>query len=1443
METRVTFNDLSPARSEDEYAIHCAAVEWSLTDPIIINSATEIKSRVDWGDKVEPFYHQVQNLMRFCRRLPVTLLADDVGLGKTISAGLIISELMKRGRVSRVFVICPKILIPQWIEEMQSKFGIQGYGAVGAELEYVAKRPEPVVATTYQSATRFLTKKTSGVFDMLILDEAHKVRNLYGKPGNAPKMALAIHQALEARMFRYVLMLTATPIQNRLWDIYSLVDCLAVAKGHRNPFGSPDDFASRYLADGRLTARKLNEAYAKEFRQIVRNYMSRTRRSDAKLLFPDREVTLYRVSVPEAELRLHKLMAKQIDQFNPLVQSSLLVALMSSPQALVGQLENMAERDRQYEELADLARMLKGMIRSPAKLNAILKIAAHLRGQKPRHWRMVVFTTRRESQRMIVDSLESEGVRCGIVKGGEHARNRKAVDAFCDSPPSINVLVSTDAGAEGINLQSANILVNYDLPWNPMIVEQRIGRVQRIGSEFKKVWVANVVHADSPEEHIVARLLEKLQVISHTVGDIESVLEATGDRAGDGKSFEKQIREMVIRSLQGQDTSKAAQLAEASIDNAKRLFEKQQDEIDKRLGGADDEDEEDVPMPRVQADQPSVPIEDFVTRAFTADGATIHEEADGLYRSARQGVHDDVFTFDKAVWQKFSQDGVFMGRAPLLFQPGAPAFERLVQKWCDRASLLVDNYPTSNEVLRQSAAAWAKQMPNATIETTRVFENSKNVGATLLCKARISNSVDSYEKLLHVDVESHVEIDSETRSHNVDVAEIFQHQKSEIVTAIKQDGDLRVFYDYYAERLHRELAKSDSGSRREALILDLRPTAIGEIVGAKCRTKTEFAAEVNYRFPDSPSYTSVLRAGARGAIVTPQLNECGATGWTVPDECLDECVVSGKRALRHLLVASELSGQLAMTKHVLACEVSGRKVLETEIEKCAITEQRVSPDLLVTSEMSGRRAIQAKNACCDITGAIVLMDELVESSRSGRSFRKDEAVELSSTGGIAHKSEATWSPYTAKWYVPELCVRSAVTGDSMPKSEAESSDRSGRVAHASELVKCEVTGRTLLPDETVVCQVTFVRVDNSLVFSRYDLQWYPPDECERSAVTGDLALKTELRESDKSGKRAHTSEIVTCEVTGKSLLPAETQTCEVTGRRVDKDLLFSPYTTDWHEPNDCIRSAVTGDVLPMATMVRSAISGRPAHVSEIKYCAVTDVLLLPDEAGICAHTKKIVDRDLLRVCPDSKQSILASEMVECEWTHVQVAPSEIVECVITGKKIRKVEAGVSAASGRHAIVEKMVKCEGTDALLLPTEVNACRFSGMLIDKRYLQACRVTGVRVYKALLNESGEFAYFRQCLNGEIEGEVFPDQTLMSQFSRKRLAGVTDLRWVTSSDSSNVHIFFGWKSFFGFGKKRFAVVSTGDLDEGFELEGNLVFAEKVHGAWYVSETIDSEEL
>ena len=250
LQTRVLHKAATPL----EYHVYRAGLEWDLLDPIVIEKRDDLKSESRWRDLVNPYNHQVTNLITFCRRLPVTLLADDVGLGKTISAGLIVSELISRSRLSKFLVVCPKLLGPQWQEELASKFGIPSTIATGRDL--IRKEPEEhgAIITTYNSARLYLDEIPRDRFEMLILDEAHKLRNLYGVE-SAPQVARRFRVALQERRFRYVLMLTATPIQNRLWDLYSLVDLLTVARGHQNPFGSEGMFARKFIADSREIGR------------------------------------------------------------------------------------------------------------------------------------------------------------------------------------------------------------------------------------------------------------------------------------------------------------------------------------------------------------------------------------------------------------------------------------------------------------------------------------------------------------------------------------------------------------------------------------------------------------------------------------------------------------------------------------------------------------------------------------------------------------------------------------------------------------------------------------------------------------------------------------------------------------------------------------------------------------------------------------------------------------------------------------------------------------------------------------------------------------------------------------------------------------------------------------------------------------------------------------
>ena len=171
---------LSCAKTADDYRVYRAGLEWDLTEPIVIENAEDLKSEQRWRARLTPYHHQVTNLLTFCRRLPVTLLADDVGLGKTISAGLIISELISRSRLSKILIVCPKLLGPQWKAELEEKFNIPAVVAIGRELLEADHEETGAVITTYNSARSYLDRLPEDRFQMLILDEAHKLRNLYG---------------------------------------------------------------------------------------------------------------------------------------------------------------------------------------------------------------------------------------------------------------------------------------------------------------------------------------------------------------------------------------------------------------------------------------------------------------------------------------------------------------------------------------------------------------------------------------------------------------------------------------------------------------------------------------------------------------------------------------------------------------------------------------------------------------------------------------------------------------------------------------------------------------------------------------------------------------------------------------------------------------------------------------------------------------------------------------------------------------------------------------------------------------------------------------------------------------------------------------------------------------------------------------------------------------
>jgi len=1100
----------------DEYKLYRAALEWDLTDPIVIETRKDLKSEKRWQNHLQPYHHQVSNLITFCRRLPVTLLADDVGLGKTISAGLIASELIARTRISKILIVCPKLLGPQWQAELQAKFDIPAQIATGREL--ITAEPDDVgaVITTYASARLHLEKIPEDRFQMLVLDEAHKLRNLYGVDP-PPQVALRFKEALEKRRFRYVLMLMATPIQNRLWDLYSLVDLLTVARGHQNPFGSEGMFARKFIADKRDTARQLKTEAREEFRSIVYGYMSRVRRGDAKLYFPDRVVQLHRVEPTVAELELIRVISKPIQKLNRLAQIGILQALTSSPHALMAQLTNMARNGTVPRELAAAVCSIVDGMGTSAKLNGLGALIDQLMRQNPERWRMVVFTGRLETQTTIQAFLETRGLKVGIINGNSGQRNQDTIARFWKSPPACHVIVSTEAGSEGVNLQVANVLVNFDLPWNPMIVEQRIGRIQRLASEHASVSILNITLKGTFEEYIVGRLMEKLQMAAHAIGDIESLLEASGVDDEEGEDFEDRILRLVLAALAGKDVEKATKQAEQSILDAKEKLEAEEANINDMLGSMDGAEYVGPRAPKLPPIVRSMESREFALAGLKSLGATLTPKEGGLFL-VEEDTGRELICFEEADRK----------RRATLYAPGSAAFSRLVSRMIATGvhqveDLDEDPVGQANEISRHWINSFGASPVTTKVEgVRRCFEGKALIGV------RATVAHDSYERLVEVEC-----LPGEHRAHAVrsglykltDTIENAQHlgiDTKRLADAAGRDQGIGEFCRFYVERRVQEMAAAgDDARKRKKMEDDFTPRLELTVVALEGGIHRELTTEVHYKFDKGPHYESRLTVIPRtgDCLSAPELGRCDSSGMFAPKECLGHCAMTGVDVLRHLLVTSEVSGRMALPDHALRCSLSGKLVLTDEAELSAVTGNPVASLLLKTCSLTGKRAEPEQLGRCDFTGIDVLKSELAISDISGKPYRRDQKSKSVVSDQTGHKEEFL------------LCHE---TRQPITKQEAERCEITGRFVRPGVLERCSVTGKAVLPSELERCAVADSRVlRRLLVVSSVSGARIQHQLAIRSAG-GKYCAPSEARPCMWSGRRSHPDDLRVCSITGIS---------------------------------------------------------------------------------------------------------------------------------------------------------------------------------------------------------------------------------------------------------------------------------------------------------------------
>jgi superfamily II DNA or RNA helicase len=582
--------------------------------------------------------HQFKPLVKFLdsvhRRY---LIADEVGLGKTIEAGIIISELRARQALGGVLIVCPNMLREKWQSELDRRFD-EDFKIIGARRDWLslsAKWLEEgtegaryIIGRSTIAAKEILEAVEQGApsFDLIIVDEAHYAKN------TATKFRQIIGDLADAA--DKLLLLTATPLQTKVDDLLSLlrlVDEQAFQQRHLfedrllvnrslvtaetalrrsllddtarsaacvdafvrlEDISGPDERLFGLDEGGRLSLIRsqlsegsegtpdyeamLNLADRLAELNLLSPYITRTRKIDVQSTC-QRRVAALRPTLKEAEREFYRLASEWIR--NSILERhgpERVVFLSREPERRLASSFHGFWRRLKHGKAQDLLGMpppeleetfeqIRGTDTKYAKLRKALR---ELWKTDPEA-KVVIFASFRATISHLDRRLRHDGIEHEVIHGGvpmdpaepdDPVKNERAfrIEKFL-SDPKCQVLVSSNVGGEGLDMQRASVVVNYDLPWNPATVEQRIGRIDRFGQEREVIHVINMLLPDTVEDLIFTRLLFRLHLFETTVGDLAHVLgpivtQLTRDFLSQElttQQFEDRLRDAETRGLNG----------------------------------------------------------------------------------------------------------------------------------------------------------------------------------------------------------------------------------------------------------------------------------------------------------------------------------------------------------------------------------------------------------------------------------------------------------------------------------------------------------------------------------------------------------------------------------------------------------------------------------------------------------------------------------------------------------------------------------------------------------------------------------------------------------------------------------------------------------------------------------------------------------------------------
>jgi SNF2 family DNA or RNA helicase len=543
--------------------------------------------------KFTPFDYQIKAAQAALRRFRGRgLLCDEVGLGKTIEAGLVLKEYLLRQMVSRVLVITPPALVEQWREELATKFGltdfVANYDLEFRELGSQAWEAFPRVIASLATARRAEHRRAIAdiVYDLVIVDEAHHLKN----------RASVSWKFVNALQKRYILMLTATPVQNNLDELYNLITILKPGQ-----LKTPQKFRRQFVVQGDPRLPK-NRG---RLRELLADVMVRHARGQVGVHLPPRRAHTVRLrlesdeqafyddvsnfvrrcirgmTAPQAQEEEGRDAEASLSAVHRFTLRTIQREIGSSPAAVLPTLVKLGERPEMgphremLRELADRA----GSVQAWTKGRALEKLLLSQQLASDAREKLIIFTHFRATLEMLADLLRGMGVNF-VIYHGQLPRVEKD-EVISRFEQSAQVLLSTEAAGEGRNLQFCRLMVNFDLPWNPQRIEQRVGRIHRVG-QTRSVELFNLSAEGTVEDYILEIIDRKLNMFELVIGEMDMIL----GHLEDERNFEEIVLDVWTQARTSEEAAAGFKRLGDVLSRARETYQRTR-EYDEALFGED----------------------------------------------------------------------------------------------------------------------------------------------------------------------------------------------------------------------------------------------------------------------------------------------------------------------------------------------------------------------------------------------------------------------------------------------------------------------------------------------------------------------------------------------------------------------------------------------------------------------------------------------------------------------------------------------------------------------------------------------------------------------------------------------------------------------------------------------------------------------------------------